>query len=127
MTLVDHIFEDSTLDWIPRQPSPEYVQRHLARKGAIICETILTIPGSTDIDDAVPLILGRWDWWRHGRARNFSPHKDGSSDQVLLPVWWFITRVTLHILPPVPLPERDGVRIRLMLGRYFVGHSTMDI
>lgn len=45
----------------------------------------------------------------------------------MLPVWWFITRVTLHILPPVPSPETGGVRIRLMLGRYFVGPSTIDI
>lgn len=127
MTFLDHIFEDSTLDWIPRQPSREYVQRHLPRTGPIICETVLTIPGSASIEDAVPLILGPWDWWLHGRARNFSLNHDGSSDQILLPVWWFITRVTLHILPPVRLPGTDGVRIRLMLGRYFVGPSTIDI
>jgi hypothetical protein len=127
VTFLDDIFEDLTLDWISGQPRPEHVQRHLAGNGSIICETILTIPGSTEIDDAVPLILGPWVWWLHGRARNFSVNEDGSSDQVLLPVWWFITRVTLHILPPVPLPDTDGVRISIILGRYFVGLSTIDV
>lgn len=74
MRLLDHIFEDSTLNWISRQPGPEYVQRHLPGRGPIICETVLTIPGSTHIDDALPLILGPWDWWLQGRARNFTPN-----------------------------------------------------
>ncbi len=127
MTFLDHVFDDLTLGWIPRHPRPGYVQRHLPGKDLIVCETVLAIPGSANPDDAVPLILGPWDWWLHGGAREFSLNNDGTSDQILLPVWWFITRVTLHILPPIALPGTAGVRIRLMLGRYFVGPATIDI
>ncbi len=51
----------------------------------------------------------------------------GTSDQILSPVWWFITRVGLHIYPPEPLPDRPGKRVPLMLSGHFEGPSSMDV
>ena len=82
---------------------------------------------TTDADAAVALIRGPWDWWEHGRIAGFTSNADGSSDQILSPVWWFITRVGLHIFPPVDLPDLKGRRVPLLLTEHFTGPTSMDV
>jgi len=87
----------------------------------------MSVPGVTNVDAALALICGPWDWWEHGNIAGFTRNPDGSSDQTLSPVWWFITRVNLHILPPVPLSDLKGWRVPLLLTRHFDGPSSMDV
>src|SRR4051812_5942030 len=101
----DDLFDRSEGDWVHSYSDAHFRQRYLREHGPIICETLMTVHGTTDCDSALDLICGAWDWWEHGRITGFTRNADGSSDQILSPVWWFITRVGLHIFPPVAAPD----------------------
>jgi hypothetical protein len=123
----DDVFEDSALDWVYGDSDDHFSQRHLREEDPIYSETLMTVHGTRDTDSAIALICGPWDWWEHGRITDFAKNGDGSSDQVLSPVWWFFTRVGLHILPPENLPGGKGRRVPLILSENFTGTSTMDV
>jgi hypothetical protein len=123
----DDLFDNAAGEWVQSHIDEHFRQRYLREEGPIYCETLMTIHGTTDADVAITLIRGPWDWWEHGRITDFTINGDGSSDQVLSPVWWFITRVGLHIFPPVDLPELKGRRVPLLLTEHFTGWSSMDV
>jgi hypothetical protein len=123
----DDLFDNSAGDWVESHVDEHFEQRYLNEEGPIYCETLMTVHGATDSDAAIGLICGPWEWWEHGRITDFTAHEDGSSDQILSPVWWFITRVGLHIFPPVALPELKGRRVPLRLTNDFTGWSSMDV
>jgi hypothetical protein len=126
-TFWDDLFDNPTGDWVQHYSDEHFQQRYLKTDGPIYCETLMTVHGTTDVDSAMALITGPWDWWEHGNIADFTINEDGSTDQILSPVWWFITRVGLHISPPVDLPDRFGRRAPLMLSRHFTGSSSMDV
>ena len=123
----DDLFDDSPGEWVDGYRDDHFRQRYLRGEGPIYCETVMTVRKSTDYDAAIRLIRGPWDWWQHGRITDFTTNPDGSSDQILSPVWWFITRVGLHILPPVRLSAVNGRRVPLLLTGHFTGWSSMDV
>jgi len=123
----DDLFDNSAGDWVDSYSDEHFRQRYLRQKGPIVCETVMTVHRTTNTAAAVGLICGPWDWWDHGRITDFTSNADGSSDQILSPVWWFITRVGLHIFPPVDLPDLNGRRIPLLLTGHFTGPSSMDV
>lgn len=125
--LRDDLFDNPTGDWVQSHLDEHFQQRYLDSEGPIYCETLMTVHGTTDADAAIALITGPWDWWEHGRIADYTINEDGSSDQILSPVWWFITRVGLHISPPVDLPDLHGRRVPLLLSGHFTGPSTMDV
>jgi hypothetical protein len=127
LNYMDDEFDNPTGKWIETPINEHFWQRHVDDATIIVCETIMTVHGTTDLQPAIDLICGPWDWWEHGRITDFVSNADGSSDQILSPVWWFITRVGLHILPPVDLPGLKGKRMGLMLSGHFVGPSSMDV
>jgi hypothetical protein len=122
----DDVF-DNPGDWVHSYSDEHFQQRYLRKEGAIYCETLMTAHGTTDVGAAVALICGRWDWWKHGRITDFVTNGDGSSDQILSPVWWFITRVGLHIFPPADLTDLKGRRVSLLLTEHFTGPTSMDV
>jgi hypothetical protein len=123
----DDLFDNATGDWVQSHLDEHFRQSYLREEGPIYCETLMTVHGTTDSDAAIALICGPWDWWEHGEIADFTANADGSSDQVLSPVWWFITRVALHIFPPVALPDLKGRRVPLLLTKHFTGWSSMDV
>jgi hypothetical protein len=123
----DDLFDSPAGDWVESFSDAHFRQRYLHEKSLIYCETLMTVHGTTDIEPAVALIRGPWDWWEHGRITGFAVNDDGSTDQTLSPVWWFITRVGLHISPPIDLPELHGQRVPLLLTEHFTGPATMDV
>jgi hypothetical protein len=123
----DDLFDNPTGDWVQSHLDEHFQQRYLDADGPIYCETLMTVHGTTDAELALSLITGPWDWWEHGNIADFTTNEDGSTDQVLSPVWWFITRVGLHISPPVDLPDLHGQRVGLMLSGHFTGPSSMDV
>ncbi len=123
----DELFDSGTGDWVQSHADDHFRQRHLSGEGPIYCETLMTVYGTTGSDAAIDLICGPWDWWEPGRIADFIANADGSSDQILSPVWWFITRVGLHIFPPVDLPDLRGRRVPLLLSGHFTGWSSMDV
>jgi hypothetical protein len=123
----DDLFDNAAGDWVQSHLDEHFRQRYLHEEGPIYCETLMTVHGTTDADAAIALICGPWDWWEHGRITDFTTNEDGSSDQILSPVWWFITRVGLHIFPPVNLPDLKGRRVPLLLTEHFTGSSSMDV
>ncbi len=93
--------EDERFDqgrWTTKAAPARFTQRHLDGEPLIFCETVMSVHGS--LETAVNLIRGPWQWWRSGRITGYHVNADGSSDQVLSPVWWYTTRINLHILPP---------------------------
>jgi hypothetical protein len=123
----DDLFDNPGREWVQSFSDEHFQQRHLLEQGAIFCETLMIARGTTDADAAVALIRGPWDWWEHGRITDFSSSGDESSDQILFPVWWFITRVGLHIIPPVELPDLKARRVSIMLSKHFTGPTSMDV
>jgi hypothetical protein len=123
----DDLFDNPAANWVHEKINEHFTHRYLDEKGPIICETLLTVHGRSDIDEAVKLLNGPWDWWEHGNIADFTINPDGVSHQVLSPVWWFITRVGLEIFPPEDLYDRPGKRIPLMLREHFTGPSSMDV
>ena len=123
----DDLFDNPGREWVQSFSDEHFQQRHLLEEGAIFCETLMIAHRTTDADKAVALIRGPWDWWEHGRITDFVANGDGSSDQILSPVWWFITRVGLHIFPPVDLHDFKGRRVPLMLSKHFTGPTSMDV
>jgi hypothetical protein len=113
-------------DWTAMPASPPFSQRHLRGEKLIFCETVMAARG--DCATAVDLIRGPWSWWHKGRSTDYRVEADGSSGQVLTPVWWYTTRIHLRILPPIPLPNSTpGVRLPIHMTRQFVGMATMDV
>jgi hypothetical protein len=127
LTFRDDLFDNPTGDWIQSYSDMHFRQRYLHQDGAIYCETLMTVHAPAAVDSAIELISGPWDWWEHGRITGFTRNPDGSSDQVLSPVWWFITRVGLHLYPPAALEELRGTRIPLLLTQHFTGPASMDV
>ena len=127
LTFRDDLFDNPDSDWVESHSDEHFRQRYLSEAGAIYCETLMTVHRTTDTDEAIALIRGPWDWWEHGRITGFTTGADGSSDQVLAPVWWFFTRVGLHILAPLELPDLKGRRVPLLLGQHFTGTASMDV
>lgn len=123
----DDVFGNSSLNWVHNHVDEHFEQRHLGDEYPIYCETLMTVPGTTNPDAAVALICGPWDWWEHGHIADFVGNNDGSSDQILSPVWWFFTRVGLHIFPPEHLPGLNGWRIPILMSGDFTGPSSMDV
>src|SRR5437763_4706706 len=103
----DDLFDTPASDWVESYSDEHFQQRYLRRDGPIFCETVMRVRGAS-ADKAIALIRGPWGWWAHGRVTGFRTNADGSSDQMLAPVWWFITRIGLHGLPPTDSPDGKG-------------------
>ena len=113
--------------WEQLPGDAHFHQRFLDGEKLIYCETIMTVHGTSDIDAAITRIRGPWDWWEHGRTTDFVIHKDGSHEQTLAPVWWFVTSVGLRSFPSIDLPRLKGQRVAILLSKDFTGVSTMDV
>ncbi len=122
----DDLFDNPAGEWVHSYSDEHFRQRYLDQPGAIYCETLMTARGTSDVDAAIALICGPWDWWDHGRITDFTANEDNSSDQILSPVWWFITRVGLHLFPPVELPDSKK-RVPMLLTKHFTGPTSMDV
>src|SRR5215471_1269021 len=118
----DELFESPSGDWVECYSDAHFRQRYLRRDGPIFCETVMTVR-STDTETAIALIRGPWDWWQHGRISQFRRNPDGTNDQMLAPIWWFITRIGLHGLPPIDVPDGNGKRVSVLLKKHFTGWS----
>ena len=46
---------------------------------------------------------------------------------MLSPVRWYTTRVGMRILPPIPVADAPGTRLRIHFSRQFTGLATMDV
>ena len=121
---LERLSDNASGDWVQSHSDEHFQQRYLRNEGPIFCETLMTVHARLDTSAAINLICGPWDWWEHGRITDFTVNPDGSSDQILSPVWWFITRVGLHIFPPHDLPELKGRRAPLLLTSGL--HGTLE-
>ncbi len=108
---------------------PRFRQRCLIESGKIICETVTE--ANCTAEEALRQVRGPWDWWDHGMALDFR-QGDGFTDQVLAPVEWFITRVSMRQFLPVSIqapefPGTTGQRVPVLLGHHFRGTATVDV
>ena len=128
--MIPLLFRDDKFEqpgiWEQTLGETHFHQRFLHEEDLIYCETLMTVHGATDIDAAVSRIRAPWDWWEHGRITDFVIHEDGTHDQNLAPVWWFMTRVGVRTFPPVALPGLKGQRVSILLSGDFSGVSSMD-
>ncbi len=107
-------FEDerfASADWTNYYADRHFQQRfHHEENGRLYCETLLALH-SNSADSVIRLLRGPWTWWDHGRVLEYHELPDGGSEQVLAPVWWFLTRVRVRLFPPCPLPAEPGTRL----------------
>ncbi len=123
----DDVFDHPSGEWLHIYIDQHFTQRFRHTRGPLWCETVMTVHGTTDVDAAVSLIGGPWDWWEHGQIAGFFRNPDGTSDQTLSPVAWFFTRVALRIFPPTPLPDLRGQRVPILMTKHFSGAASMDV
>jgi hypothetical protein len=119
----DHLF-DGPDGWIAPGRSLGHAQRYQLRDGLIYCESVVAMRAPVDM--IVDRLLGRWNWWRKGTARAFQRFEDGSSVQVLAPVWWYWARIRVRSSVPVAWGE-GGVRIPVRLSGTWVGPASWDV
>ena len=122
-------YEDARFDdpagWVRFDQNPRMVQRYIPHRKLIYCETILATRGS--MEDAVRLLRGAWEWWHHGRSADFHLNPDGSTSQMLSPVWWNFTRVGVQVFSRRDLPGTGGIRLPLLMSRHFRGVASIDV
>jgi hypothetical protein len=119
----DEVFDEPD-GWIVIPSDPPFRLRHKLKGRLMYCETLMTgVRGRRDV--AARLLLGRWGWWKKGRAKRFRQNADGTSDQILTPVWWYTTRIGLHNGPATPIPS--GTRVPIVLYRMFQGSASIDV
>ena len=111
--------------WQPFYRDERVQQRDFPHPSLIFCETVMA--GHGDIQAASQLVLGPWTWWRHGRSTGFCKNSDGSTSQVLSPVWWNFTRIGVQVFPGQPLGPAGGIRMPIRLTRHFLGPASIDI
>lgn len=113
-------------DWMPLPVVPPFVQRRLRDTSRMYCETVMTARG--DRDKAVAAIRGPWTWWDSGRTAAFRVNADGSTEQTLKPVWWYIAKVGCRTLPAIALAGApSAIRVPIHMSRDFVGLQTVDV
>ena len=107
-------------------PAPPFRQRYQQIGNRMYCETVCTISGTRQA--AIEVFRGPWTWWTSGRVIDYRTHADGCSDQGLAPIWWYLARIGLHIMPATPL-ERPGsaMRVPVIMSRHIVGLQTIDV
>ena len=123
-------FEDqrfASADWTLYYADAHFAQRyHHEEGGRLYCETLLALR-STTAEPVIELLRGPWSWWDHGRVLEYRELPDGGSEQVLAPVWWFLTRVRVRLFPPYALPGEAGIRLPGLLGGHFLGTASTDV
>ncbi len=92
--------------------------------GNTLCETLLETHG--DADQALALLRGPWSWWGRGHAREYSELPGHTTDQILVPVYWYWCHVRMRLLAPVRLAENVW-RIPGVLAGSFDGPATFDV
>ena len=123
--LEDARFDDPIENWVDFYSDARLRQRYLPSAGRIFCETVFTTKGSPE--EAIRLLRGPWEWWHHGRSSKFHVNADGSTSQVLAPIWWHLTRVGVQIHPRRDLKETGGIRLPMSISRDFRGFASIDI
>jgi len=126
----DARFDDPAAGWVEFHVGAHDRQRHLPHTDRIYSETVVDSRGS--VEDAIRLLRGRWEWWQHGSASGFQQNADGSTSQVLAPVWWNFPRMALQIFPGIALPDTDpagagGIRLPMLVSRNFRGVASIDV
>jgi hypothetical protein len=120
----DHRFQEGG-NWIALPEHDGFRHRYLRGSPAVVCETVMSTPG--EAARAMELLRGPWDWWDQGRTCGFEVLKDGTTDQVLIPVWWYWAHVRMRLFPPVELPELSGWRIPMKFAGSFNGSASLDV
>jgi hypothetical protein len=112
-------------NWVSLPAHDGFAHRYLRGLPVVTCETIMTTSGTAA--RAIELLRGPWDWWDRGRTDGFELLKDGSTDQVLVPVSWYWAHVRMRIFPPVELKELSGWRIPMKFAGSFNGSASIDV
>jgi hypothetical protein len=120
----DHRFEEEG-NWTVLPSHDGFRHRYLRGSPVVVCETVMSTPG--EAHRALELLRGPWDWWDRGEACAFEVLKDGSTDQMLVPVSWYWAHVRMRIFPPVELPELSGWRIPMRFAGSFNGSASLDV
>ena len=79
------------------------------------------------MEETIRLLRGPWNWWQHGRSSGFQVNPDGSTSQVLSPIWWNFTRIRVQVFPGRDLPGAGGIRLPILLSRHFRGTASIDV
>ncbi|HEX4348140.1 MAG TPA: hypothetical protein VHZ73_11235 [Vicinamibacterales bacterium] len=78
-------------------------------------------------ETVLALIQQPWDWWAHARILHARRHEDGSLEMDLKPIWWYVARMTIRILPPEAPPDGRGTRLPIVYSGGFEGPGSIDV
>lgn len=127
--MTDLQFRDSLFDergsWRPFYKDERFEQRYRVIDDVMFSETLLTVRATASA--VVSLLQQSWDWWAHGKVANYARHPDGSSEMDFKPIWWYVARLRMTILPPEELPGHAGTRLPVVYARDFEGPGTIDV
>ncbi len=122
--LNDAVF-DQPEGWTPFYKDDRYEQRLRIVNDTFFCETLVAIRSSPA--GVLPELLRPWDWWAHGTIISSKRHPDGSLEMEFKPIWWYVARMSLLVLPPENAPDICGTRLPIVYSGGFEGPGSIDV
>ena len=120
----DDVF-DNAAGWKPFYKDDRFEQRILIVGDTFFTETLVRIQSSPSA--VLALLQERWDWWAHVRIFNYTRNADGSILMDMKPIWWYVARFQIRMLPSQDPPDRAGVRLPMLFSGGFEGPGSIDV
>lgn len=120
----EKLFDDPA-GWRPFYKDDRFEQRVRIVGDAFFAETLVTIRSTPDI--VLALLRQPWDWWTNGTIISSARHPDGSLEMDMKPIWWYVVRLSMRILPAEPAPDARGTRLPVIYSGGFEGLGALDV
>jgi hypothetical protein len=120
----ERLFDDPA-GWGARYKDDRFDQRLRIVGDTFFAETLVRIRSSPAA--VLALLQQPWDWWAHARIISSTRHSDGSLEMDMKPIWWYVARLSMRILPPEPLPDVRATRLPVIYTGGFDGRGTIDV
>jgi len=117
---------DDPVGWRGFYKDERFDQRLRIVDDTFFAETLVRIRSSPAA--VIALLEQPWDWWAHGKILASTRHQDGSLEMDLKPIWWYVARMSVRILPSGPSPDvRGGTRLPIIYTGGFEGPGSIDV
>jgi hypothetical protein len=116
---------DEAAGWRRVHKDDRFDQRLRIVGDTFCAETLVTIRSSPGV--VLALLQQPWDWWAHAKLVSSTRHPDGSFEMDMKPIWWYVARLSMRILPPEAPPDVRGTRLPVIYMGGFDGRGTIDV
>lgn len=120
----ERLFDDPA-GWKCVHKDARFDQRLRVFEGTFFAETLARIRSSPAT--VVALLQQPWDWWAKGRIIASTRGQDGALDMDMKPIWWYVVRMSVRVLPAENAPDVRGTRLPILYAGDFDGPGSIDV